>query len=457
MDSDMGEPSIRVASRSEQGRRAANEDACLALTAEELVGGVEGLFIVADGMGGRTSGMIASGTAAAVVRDAFMSAVGSGVQELSEALCGALRAANDAVYQKAISKPELQGMGTTCVAAAIRDGRACVAHMGDSRAYLLRDGELQRLTEDHSFVAEKVRTGEITEEDARKSRFRNVITRAVGLEPDAQPESRSFDLEPGDVLLLCTDGLTIPVSEARIADVLCGSADVEEACDRLVGTALRHGGTDNVTAVVAAYGAGQAVGRPRRRSARSNTSWRVAALVALILGMGIGLLAGRALVPPVVKPPAAEEAVRRPDLAQLAYEEPVSLLYTPLQGSILELDRRGHLHVVDGQGRLMRLDTSGRVIHTFAGRDFLKRSVETNAPSSATDRQGNLYIADPPGKRIVKFRADGLFLTSVGEGHLSAPQALAVDDEGSIYVIDAGRLKAIRPKTSEPATAEEPR
>ena len=157
------------------------------MTSEDVAGGIEGLFVVADGMGGRASGAIASSLAVNAVRDAFTSKILEGPDEPGRVLAESLQAANDAVYQEATSKPELEGMGTTCAAAAVQDGRVFFAHMGDSRIYLFRDGELRRLTEDHSFVAEKVRTGEITEEQARRSRFRNVITRALGLEADAQP------------------------------------------------------------------------------------------------------------------------------------------------------------------------------------------------------------------------------------------------------------------------------
>jgi len=447
---------ILVSSKSEKGRRRANEDACLALTSEELGGGIEGLFIVADGMGGRASGALASTLAVNTVRDAFVSGIGRGTDNLAEVLSESLRAANDAVYREANSKPELQGMGTTCAVVAVRDGQVFFAHMGDSRAYLLREGRLRRLTEDHSIVAEKVKTGELTEDQARKSRFRNVITRAIGLEPDAQPAVGSTELQPGDVLLLCTDGLTTPVSDAEIADILCSSSEPEEACDRLVKTALRNGGADNVTVVVAAYGA-QPVTAARGRVTRTRriASWILPALVGLALGIGIGLYPGRMLLPGAGKPLVRKQspALSQPDLARATYEDPVSLLYVPLQGSFLALDASGYLHVVDRQGRLMRVDTSGRILYTFPARDAFKPAAQTRSPMAATDRESNLYISDPAGRRIVKFGPDGLFLGSIGEAKLSAPEALAVGADGSIYVVDNGRLKAIRPKSSQPPAA----
>lgn len=432
---------IRAAWKSDIGRRPENEDACLALTADDI-DGIEGLLIVADGMGGRASGAVASGTAVKVVRDTFISGISE--QDLSKVLYRSLQAANDAVYHEASTKPEFQGMGTTCVAAAIRDGHASFVHMGDSRAYLLRDGRLTRLTEDHSFVAERVRAGEISEEDARKSRFRNVITRAVGLEPTAKPETSNLDLQSGDVLLLCTDGLSGPVTENEIADILCSSVTPEEACDQLINAALRNKGSDNITAVVAVYG--ERTVQKQNRTYRTNGTnrtgkrWALAALVGLLVGIGVGFIPKTLYVKPEVKKVSAAKTI---DLANVTYGEPVSLLYTPLQGRILSLDMSGNLHVADRQGCLMRVDSSGQVIYKFAPREFLKTPEGQRSPMTATDHQGNLYISDPVGKRITKFGADGLFLGNIAEDKLTAPEALVINNKGSIYVIDAGRLKAI--------------
>ena len=142
-------------------------------------------------------------------------------------------------------------MGTTCVAAVVQGETLSVAHAGDSRAYLLRDGALERLTDDHSYVAEQVRAGAISEESAQRSRFRNVITRAVGIEPTITPDVSQRPVLPGDTLLLCTDGLTNMVPEDQIARTLQQAPSPQAAAERLIQLANRNGGKDNITAVVA--------------------------------------------------------------------------------------------------------------------------------------------------------------------------------------------------------------
>ncbi len=125
------------------------------------------------------------------------------------------------------------------------------------------------------------------------------------------------------------------------------------------------------------------------------------------------------------------------------------MIYTPLQGELLALDRRGYLHAVDRAGRLLRLDTSGQKVFEFPPRADFQQSSIPRLPAMVSDRQNNLYISDRAGKRILRLGSEGQFLMSIAEGKLTSPEALAVDDEGSIYVIDAGRLKAIRPKSSQ--------
>ncbi len=447
----MREPAIRIAFRTDKGRRPENEDSALVLSADELGFQADALLIVADGMGGRASGQVASRIAVDTVRDSFVAGIAGG-RDLSEVLASSLQAANSAVYREATSKPELQGMGTTCVTAAVKDGTAYFAHLGDSRIYLLRDGRICRLTEDHSFVAEKVRTGEITEDQARRSRFRNIITRAIGLEATAQPSIGSTELESGDVLLLCSDGLSGPVTDNQMADILCSSSDPEEACNRLVSTALKNGGTDNITVVIAAYGARTAtVRRPEPveepREVKVPITWIVPLLIGLLLGMGIGLYPGYLLFHKQAQPVKQEAA--KPDLAHMTYADPSPLTYVPLQPGFLALDQQGRLHVADTQGRHLMVDKSGQIVTTFPARDTFKPSAHTPSRTAATDPDGNLYVSDPAGKKIVKFGKDGLFISTIGEGKLTSPEALAIASDGSIFTIDGGRLKVIRVKHPE--------
>lgn len=424
---------ISVALKSDKGRRPENEDAGLALTSEDL-GDIEGLYVVADGMGGRASGSTASKMAVDAVRSCFLSKTHT--NDLASLLAECLQAANKAVYSEAQAKPDLQGMGTTCVAAAVRDGQVYFAHMGDSRIYLLHDGRLDILTEDHSFVAEQVRAGKITQEDARKSRFRNVITKAIGLEPDAQPTTGSTEFKPGDVLLLCSDGLSGPVKDEEIADILRNSSNPDEACNRLVDAALRNGGSDNVTALIASYG------RPNKAKDGSSSGWLVPALIGVILGLVIGLFMGWQYWSPR---PAIKEPPAKPDLFNPIYSDPVSLTYLPLNPSFLALDGLGILHAIDPQGRFAWLDVSGQVIRTSNPREAFKR-LQMGGLAMAGDSRGNLYIS--MGNKIAKFNADGRPVTNIGEGKLESPGALAIGSDGTIFVIDNGRLKAIRPKTS---------
>lgn len=440
----MNEPGIRTAFKTDIGRRTENEDSYLALNAAELGGRADAMLVVADGMGGRASGQEASRLAVNSVHDAFLS--GAAAEDLSSSLREGLRTANANVFREASGKTELQGMGTTCSAAAIKGGKAFFAHLGDSRIYLLRDGAIRRLTEDHSFVAEKVRTGELTEEQARQSRFRNVITRAVGLEADCQPAVGSVDLMQGDVLLLCSDGLSGPVPDNQIADILCGSSDPDEACDRLVKAALKNGGTDNVTVVLAVYGARTAVTRRVVKKEPKRISWVVPLLIGLLLGLGVGVLPGYLIF---LKPPPKLVAVEKPPVVMTAYADPVPLTYEPLQPGFLALDTAGRLNVVDTQARRMVVDGNGKTLGTFPARDTFKPVKHTPIQMATADADGNLYVSDPAGKKILKFGKDGLFLCVIGEGKLTSPEALAVDKNGSVFVIDGGRLKVIRPKGSE--------
>jgi PPM family protein phosphatase len=227
---------VEVAHRTDTGRqRNANEDAFYARAP---------VFAVADGMGGAQAGEVASRVAA----EAFESA-----DERDDAperyLSRVVTEANERIHELAQSDASRSGMGTTLTAALIRDDEISLAHVGDSRAYVLRDGELKRLTSDHSLVEELRRQGRLTEAQAEEHPQRSIITRALGPEPDVEVDTMTVPARPGDVFVLCSDGLTTMVPEARIARILERSKSLESAVSRLVREANEGGGRDNITVV----------------------------------------------------------------------------------------------------------------------------------------------------------------------------------------------------------------
>ena len=210
------------------------------------------VFAVADGLGGHQGGEVAS--AAAVEPLAALDGHDFGdATQAAEALARAIGAANQAILRRGRADPELWGMGTTVTAAAAAAaGRVLqLAHVGDSRAYLLREGALRQLTTDHTVVAEAVERGLLTRREAAIHPQRGVLTRAVGLDPDVRVDlPEPLELAPGDQVLLCSDGLTEVVDDDRIAAVLAEHADGDDACGALVAAANRGGGPDNVTVVL---------------------------------------------------------------------------------------------------------------------------------------------------------------------------------------------------------------
>jgi PPM family protein phosphatase len=227
---------VEEAHRTDTGRqRHANEDA---LYAEAPV------FAVADGMGGAQAGEVAAKIAA----DAFGSADDRG--EAPEGyLRRVVRAANERIHDLAERDASRSGMGTTLTAALIGEDEVSFAHVGDSRAYVFRDGDLKRLTSDHSLVEELRRQGRLTEAQAEEHPQRSIITRALGPEPEVEVDTMTYPARPGDVFLLCSDGLTTMVPEARIARVLERSRDLDSALSRLIREANEGGGRDNITAI----------------------------------------------------------------------------------------------------------------------------------------------------------------------------------------------------------------
>jgi protein phosphatase len=202
------------------------------------------LFAVADGMGGAQAGEIASRLAAEALRDD--GGDGSGEDRVNELV----QTANRRVYERATADAAASGMGTTVTVALVGGDDVTIGHVGDSRAYRIRDGELTQLTEDHSLVGELIRSGKLSPEEAESHPQRSVITRALGTDPDVDVDVFSVQTAPGDVFLLCSDGLTTMVGDGLILDVVEQHRDDLDAAARaLVGTANRGGGEDNITVV----------------------------------------------------------------------------------------------------------------------------------------------------------------------------------------------------------------
>jgi protein phosphatase len=203
------------------------------------------VFVVADGMGGAQAGEVASKIAV----DAFAQGLPD-TGSAEERLAVRAREANRQIYELSRAEHERAGMGTTLTAAYLDDADLAIAHVGDSRAYLLRDGELQRLTRDHSLVEELKLQGKLTEEQAAEHPQRSIITRALGPEAYVEVDTWTYPVRAGDVVLLCSDGLTSMVSEARVAAILNAIPGLEAAAAALIDEANRAGGRDNITVVL---------------------------------------------------------------------------------------------------------------------------------------------------------------------------------------------------------------
>lgn len=229
--------------------RRENQDAYAVRVAEDSGHTV---CVVCDGMGGPGGGKLASSLAVSAFIDSCCANLRQDMdwEQVKETAAFAVAAANTAVYERSCAKPELHGMGTTLVSAIIRDGRAVFNNVGDSRAYLVRGGQITRITKDHSLVEHLVDQGDITAEEARFHPHRNLITRALGPDPEALSDSYEVFLESGDWLLLCTDGLIGTVTDQEMAQELTADGDDNERLGRLLELAKRQGAPDNVTAVL---------------------------------------------------------------------------------------------------------------------------------------------------------------------------------------------------------------
>lgn len=219
------------------------------------------LYVVCDGMGGGNAGEVASAMAIEAIRAdmateipkrelALLSLTDPSFSTATNRLANAVRHANQLIYAASCSLTAYAGMGTTVVAAYLVDEILSIAHVGDSRIYLVRDGRIQALTTDHSWVAEQVRHGAMTEEEAARSPRRNIVTRALGVEPTVDVECQELLVAAGDRLLLCSDGLTRGVGAPDILRTIEEETDVQQTTDRLIALANAAGGEDNTTVLI---------------------------------------------------------------------------------------------------------------------------------------------------------------------------------------------------------------
>lgn len=489
---------VIAGAKTDPGQRTNNEDLYAVVDTRKQQMRVDGALIIADGMGGRSFGEQASAAAVETVEAVLAEMLDShreGEVVIADALSSALRKANSKVYELSHAEEDRRGMGTTCVAAVIDGETLYVAHAGDSRAYLLREGLLKQLTADHSYVAEQVRAGAISEEGARKSRFRNIITRAVGIEPSIETDVAEFEVRPGDVVLLCTDGLSNMVEENDIARTLSQAPTPQSGADRLVSMASKNGGKDNITAVVAHLKAGTRtlrmqvadLMRTSAGAAPAPNTWadekpsipsaspsRPAPLLGALVGLLTAFSLGAALwfgslltqagyhfsaTPPfAVKPrPVITPTPKALDSTHVAYASPAVLYPMPVRGDLLTLDPKdGLLTVAALSGTVVALTPQGTVRYKY-----LLPAVRPKAPAAAgalgaygatlhvaADPSGNLYVSDALAKTVTKYQPNGVALGLVSHLSLTNPQAIAAGADGTIYLIDAERLKVLHAKPS---------
>jgi protein phosphatase len=284
---------LRWAARTDVGRaRDRNEDSYYA---------GEHVFAVADGLGGHNAGDVASSLAIEPIKALDRRIAGAKPDRVGEMLTDTVSDANRAVFKRAQQDAKVRGMGTTMTAVAITDGSAHLAHVGDSRCYLIRGGALSQLSSDHTLVARMVQEGKLTTEQAETHPQRSILTRALGAEPEIEVDALELELVQGDRLLLCSDGLSSVIGDDAIASVMAGATDLDAGCTRVIDEANAQGGPDNITVIVVevtgATAASAAAPRPEAKPARARRARRfpvrpviwAAAVVLVVLGALIGI------------------------------------------------------------------------------------------------------------------------------------------------------------------------
>lgn len=474
-------------------RRESNQDSYAVLRHADLGGTRDALLVVADGMGGVKGGEIASRIVAETITES--------VQSLSDSLDGtallteAIHVANAQVLAKnhADSRSEMQRMGTTCVAAILEGSSLVVGNVGDSRAYLLHQGRLFQITQDHSQVWKQVQSGQMSREEARSSKYRNVVTRMVGLTDPVEPDLFPITLKEGDVLLLCSDGLSSEVPDSHIARLLAESTSPQEASERLVSAALEAGGSDNITVVVLHYG--KVVARPIRETAPTeiveedeNTTdpdgkWReelravsrkereeapsVASRAStpprthtglLLLLLLVGSISGHAwtwwfyipkIQPKTPPPPLNNPApvVKEPRTSlPLFYGAVVERTKEKLRPDFLQWDKTNVPIVATEEGTVCRVGAKGE-LEPMPGRPTLpdlKPKQALPMPSMVYDVSGNRYQPNVSTQSLFKFDTAGTRIRyDIGKGKVVAPTALLVSPSGEILFLSRQHLYSI--------------
>ncbi|MEN8904713.1 MAG: Stp1/IreP family PP2C-type Ser/Thr phosphatase [Clostridiales bacterium] len=241
---------MRFSVRSDTGLiRTVNEDSFFIKSSYE---NLPDIYIIADGMGGHNAGEIASKTAAEYTGEVLLNTPGAFLEEenLTASIIEAMEKANQKVFEMSKAKSENSGMGTTLIAAVVYGKKLYIGHIGDSRVYILKKGIISKITSDHSLVEELLRSGTLTKEEAENHPKKNIITRAIGCSVVIDVDLYEYDIENGDIILMCTDGLTNMVNENQIRDIVQNSKDLGTASENLINKANENGGEDNTTVIL---------------------------------------------------------------------------------------------------------------------------------------------------------------------------------------------------------------
>lgn len=464
-------------------QRSNNEDAGAILD----LPGADAAFVVCDGMGGMRSGEVASGETVRIVSETLREFFGTRSPDPNKTLGEALRRANDHVKAldardrakmggsespRHAAEPDMQAaMGTTCVSGVVLGGTLYLAHAGDSRAYRWRRGKLSPLTEDHSYVAQQVKAGAITEAQARGSKWRNVITQYIGISGEVQPDFLEEPLEAGDILLVCSDGLTTMLEDTEIAAVMNGNgfrkAAPERAAGMLVDAANRKGGHDNITVYLLRVDEEGTEGTPVMLDMDvPQPERRVHPLVWILIG--IVILAGIIAILLTQKPlrerlvtmlsggqnSATVKAVQsaRLDYSRLVYDEPVRLNDSLLaRGDLLSYSAGVGLYfVAQSTGKVAPITPDGQVPRSVEILEAVPTSADNPSGTHVfmtSDPQGNVYFSYTARRVIEKRSATGAPLATI-KG-FERPEAIAVDDAGNIYVVDFNQIKVCKARLPE--------